>query len=413
MKKIVMGIAAVAMAASMFAVDFSASVQLWGTLAEGEKDAATKILGMDDANQKDTDALIMSVNGDKAGAKFQFYYNSSKADGIKGEGKCKPDNEGKYTGSCDVTISGSGVVARSAQLWFKPIDMLKIQLGNVEDDGLYKNRNDWWKESRGSQYSGWTSWYGRWSSYAAVSGYGLLATLTPIDGLTVQGGIAMNNNGNAFITIPTEGDAEFGSWGLLAKYQITDTISAGAAWAYTSGWKQLSFGADFGSWGTPYYGFVMARLFFDDGHAWWANKDDVTLTGICINNYFKYAVDAFTIHVAAPVTIRGLASGNAKTNLAGNDPSYMELSVKATYAIDAFTPYFVFGTPGNVSSSHGEGGDAVAWTFDDNFDLALEVRPGVTFNVGSVALDCGIAFIMKNDFDYFKWSIPFSAKIGF
>ena len=109
MKKIVMGAAALLCAASMFAVDFAATIKMAGDIAggavtEGTADT-TYIWKLNSNDQKDADALVVSVNGDKAGANFQFWYN--------------------YAGN------DADLKVRSTNLWFKPIDMVKVTVGDV------------------------------------------------------------------------------------------------------------------------------------------------------------------------------------------------------------------------------------------------------------------------------------------
>ena len=73
MKKIVMGAAALLCAASMFAVDFAAKVQMAGSIAKKNGDNVDFIT-LDKKDQKDADALVISASTDKAGANFQFWY---------------------------------------------------------------------------------------------------------------------------------------------------------------------------------------------------------------------------------------------------------------------------------------------------------------------------------------------------
>ncbi len=148
------------MATSMFAVDFAARVYMTGNIADGtiditddgKKGNAANIWTLSKTDQKDADAFVMSVNGEKSGAAFQFWYNYDAS------------------GSADLVV-------RSTSLWFKPIDQLKITIGDV-DVGTYKESMDWWKVASGEKAADHQTW--TWSSYATVSGAGISAEYTPI-----------------------------------------------------------------------------------------------------------------------------------------------------------------------------------------------------------------------------------------
>jgi hypothetical protein len=121
MKKIVTTIAALAMAVSMFAADFSATVQVKGDVAYGKSvDGASEfgLLGVENTNQKDNDLLELNYAGDKAGAFVRFWTVGDFAD--------QPLN------------------VRALKLWFEPAAGVKITLGNNEL-ALYKEQLDWWK----------------------------------------------------------------------------------------------------------------------------------------------------------------------------------------------------------------------------------------------------------------------------
>ena len=68
MKKIVMGIAAIACAATMFAVDISSTVKMNADIVRKSGDNV-EFFAVNKQGQKDNDALIFSANGEKAGEK--------------------------------------------------------------------------------------------------------------------------------------------------------------------------------------------------------------------------------------------------------------------------------------------------------------------------------------------------------
>lgn len=119
MKKIVGIIAAVAMAASVFAVDFTAGFQLKTDLFnfDGASENVTALTLKHD-NSKDDKPFIFSVSGDRAGGTLKFY-------------------DAGDTGAKAMT-------ANYWNIWFKPLDMLKIDLG-AQDIKLNCEHVTWWK----------------------------------------------------------------------------------------------------------------------------------------------------------------------------------------------------------------------------------------------------------------------------
>ena len=102
MKKIVGILAAAAVAVSAFAVDFSAGMQLKGELFK--YDGATKGLSamtLNSNNSKDDKPFIFSLSSDRVGGQLKIFHD------------------------------GTGTFKDAAyQIWFKPFDFLKVDLGN-------------------------------------------------------------------------------------------------------------------------------------------------------------------------------------------------------------------------------------------------------------------------------------------
>ncbi len=384
MKKIVGIIAAAAMAASVFAVDFNARVYMTGNIANGtidsngddKKEGAVNFWNLAKQDQKDADALVLSANGDKAGAQFQMWY--------------------QYTGG-----DTSALKIRSTSLWFKPIDMLKVTIGDV-DVGTYKEMIDWWKVASGEKAADHKTY--TWSSYATVSGAGLSAELTPIDGLWITAGVvAAPGNNMASITFnDNKEDETYGAYGVAAKYSFNNLLgiplSAAISWRDNGkdSTKILAIGADYGNnFAAGLYAMMNVRLRFEKETEL---SKDVSLGGIALDNYFKYSVGALNIQARLPITIRGF--GSDKTDL-----SYMCYEAKVTYAFDSFNVYL------DIENDN-------ACIFDKNSAketfLDMNVQPGVTFNVGSCALDVGLNVDVPNKkVANIGWSIPFTASVAF
>ena len=382
MKKIV-GIlgAAVMLASSVFAADMAAKVYMTGNIAGGDADNGVNFFKLDSVNQKDADALVVSVNGDKAGAKFQLWYKY---------GNEWSDDEGD---------AGYVMKVRSTSLWFKPIDMVKITLGDVEGDG-YTEQIHWWMDATGASLAQASGWDGKWSNYNTASGRGFEVEVTPISGLTAKLTVAPGAD-KWFANTKTAGTAAYGASLAYSFADLTGLpISAQLAWRDEGAKRNrsiLAVGADYGAaFGAGFYGFLNARFYFDSGNVKGEHTGDNTLRGICLDNYLKYSVGNLKVMACVPVTIR--VSGE------DGDTSFMTFDFKATYGIGAYTPYLEIMNNGNA-------GNYSPIAFDGSKDFYVAVKPGVTFNVGSCSLD--VAFLAEIAKDSFKWSVPFTAGVAF
>ena len=376
MKKIVTTIAALAMAVSMFAADFSATVQVKGDVAYGKSvDGANEfgLLGVEKTAQKDNDLLELNYAGDKAGAFVRFWTAAEFAD--------------------------TALNVRALKLWFEPAAGVKITLGNNEL-ALYKEQLDWWKVPCGASLAEFGSWDGRWQSGAAFhETWGSTIEVTAIDGLYLGLGAA-----SSFITKAGDADAVIGKWGAVAKYTING-ISFGAAYKNAGTFNLLTVGADFSK--DAFYGMIQGKIRFDDTAAGYNGGDKSKLAGITIDNYFKYNINGIGLQLTAPVTIRGLLDE-------ANDPSYMTLRAKVTIPIDAFTAYVVLGSDEGFNNGPAGSPGACIWKFDDfggNFNFYGNA--GVTLNVGVCALDLGVEVGYDKPSKTFAWAIPFTTKVAF
>ena len=403
MKKIITGIAAVAMAASLFAVDFSATVQVKGDIAYGqatENSSSFNLLGIENTNQKDSDLLEVHFSGDKAGADFKFW----------------------------TTVKENTLTVRSLKVWFKPMDMMTVSVGNV-GLYLYTERLNWWKVPMAGSVSQFGSWEEKWSSAAGLKeDLGLTLEVTPIDGLYLGAGVApgagssllaVSSSKNGDTTTTTD---SYLAWGAVAKYTFSDLgLSIGAAYRDDGkdNVKLLTIGADFSK--DSFYGFLQGKLNFDDhsdgNYSFAADKYGMTLRGVTIDNYLSYNFGFMNLQATLPVTIRGLVAYDTDAEKKA-DPSYMTARIKASFPVDAITAYVVVGSDeGFNNGPAGSAGNAV-WTFDDTFgdSFNIYVNPGVSFNVGACALDIGAEFAFQNAADgkgTFYWAVPFTTKVSF
>lgn len=111
MKKIMTAVAAVAMAGSLFAADVAAKVQIAGSLFNLKDSKVTALNVKDDATESYKAAVQMSVSGDKAGASVSY-------------------------------ANKPALTQVSHNIWFAPVDALKITVGNV-DTTLVQEKMDW------------------------------------------------------------------------------------------------------------------------------------------------------------------------------------------------------------------------------------------------------------------------------
>lgn len=398
MKKIVTTIAALAMAVSMFAADFSATVQVKGDVAYGKSvdgNSEFGLLGVENTNQKDNDLLELNYAGDKAGAFVRFWALAKEPADYYLDGSQGPLSVGGQYGDKLNVLS-----VRALKLWFEPAAGVKITLGNNEL-ALYKEQLDWWKVPCGASVTEFNNWDGRWASGAAFhEGFGTTLEVTAIEGLYLGLGAEAS-----FFTKAGDADPVIGQWGAVAKYTING-MSFGAAWRNTANWKLLSIGGDFSK--DAFYGMIQGKIRFDsDANAYSFNKDDAKLAGITIDNYFKYNINGIGLQLTAPVTIRGFLDD-------ANDPSYMTLRAKVTIPIDALTAYVVLGSDEGFNNGPAGSPGACIWKFDDfggNFNFYGNA--GVTLNVGVCALDLGVEVGYDKPSKTFAWAIPFTTKVAF
>lgn len=398
MKKIVMGIAALAMAASIFAVDFAATTQLKGDIAgitldnSGDKAVTTiNLFGVENTNQKDTDLLEVAFTGDKAGATFKFWTTAED-----------DANNINSAGSLEM---------RGLTVWFQPIDQLKVTVGK-SGLSLYTERINWWKVPCGASLAQFAAWDHRWSSASGLpDDKGAVKAELTIDSLYIGAGVAPGY-GNWWFTKAGEADATNTAYGAVVKYQIADAISAGIAWRDDgkSQPKILTAGVEFGNWGTSYYGFLQPKFYFDNQSAAYYHAGDVKLAGIAIDNYFSYNFGFMKLDATIPVTIRGFLNKDDAT-----DVSYMTARIKGTIPMDAMSLYFVLGTDEGLNNGPAASPTSLVWvlndTFMDKFNLYANV--GTSFNVGSCALDLGLEVAYDNGSKKTVIAVPFVTKVTF
>ena len=390
-------------AGAAFAADASAKLYQEGTLAAGGN-GDTSFMTLNNTNQKDADLLQFSYSGEQAGAAFRLWAQESETNYLDYEGNSGKDPIVRF---------------RSFSMWFKPVDMLKVSVGNV-GQYLYTEQINWWKTPCGSSVAQAAGWDHRWSNYSGIEGAGVNLTVTPIEGLQLDFG-AVPGWGKAFID-KTDTGTTIAAYGVTAKYSM-GSMSFGLGWrderitlvdggTTTNKTKILTVGADFNA--TGFYGFVQPRLRFDDN-----GEGGLDLNGVVIDNYGKYSTGALSVQFRFPVTIRLTGEDS--------DPSYLTYRVKASYALSGFTPYLSLE---NVDysyynwSGNGAVADGPVCFGKDDYSVGntfnMRVNPGVSFNVGEAALDIGVAVDIHSaksadttSKDKITWSVPFTLGVAF
>jgi hypothetical protein len=127
-----------------------------------------EFLKVNEKDQKDGDALIISGSSDKAGAQFQLWYRFDGTDGTKDGNPVDPTEK-------------AAIHVRNVNIWFKPIDQVKITVGNVAIDS-YKEQIFWWHGVYGAKPGSWGAFGGEYIGTQA----GVKAEIKPIDNLTFE-----------------------------------------------------------------------------------------------------------------------------------------------------------------------------------------------------------------------------------
>ena len=194
MKKIVGIIAAVAMAASVFAVEFSGGMRLEGSLFGYGADGSLSALNLKAVNQDYHRPFVFSVNGDEAGAQLKI---------------CEGDNATENTSAWNI--------------WFKPADAFKIYLG-AYDTNLFTESIDWTGSL--TQVSGF--------------GYGFQVAADALNWDVIVG----NGNGGTWMTKAKDGDAVINDFYTRVTFG-GDFGNAGAFLYANNTFKNMKFGAGY------------------------------------------------------------------------------------------------------------------------------------------------------------------------
>ena len=377
MKKIVSILGAVAvLASSAFALDISAMIQLDGDIAAFGKDT-TKLFMLKEWDPQGTSDYHykFDVSGDKAGATVFNYAG--------GDNNIEADTENVHEWN----------------LWFKPVDMLKVTVGDIYHGSAQPH-------------------FGWWAKVIDHADYGYQADLSPIDGLNLTFGIGSAYtglwesaaHGTYWFDKNGTGLRKLGEFWAGGSYNVDGvgafglSIDRGAkvnphGFAQTQAWGATPLALDFyysnQPWGQTGW-FADAALVWKEKSPYGSTEDDfdIELDRLTSQLYFELHSDAFALYLI------DVLEYNFDEN-AGDDGKTKAFKdgfeLKAQYAIDAYTPYIQI-----------DGYNVM--------DSKLGVKLAVGFSVGSCSFDVGPNFAINwadSDNTTFDVTVPIQFTLNF
>ena len=339
MKKIITGIAALAMLTSVFAVDFTAGFQLKGDVLSYDGNSKNiDVFKLSHENTKDDKPFIFSVSSEKAGGTLKFYDDAT-----------------------------GDIVANYWNIWFKPLDMLKVDLGN-HDTKL--------------NCESITYWMGK---VLGTSDWGIKATFS-FDALSVS---AMLNaaNGAYWASKPNKGDFTLGETALYASYGA-DFGTISALFVAKDTFKNIAIGAGYKNTFGSITMFADAAFNYVDKKAD-AYKND-TRSNLAVDADVKYAQDALSAEAYVKWTAADIE--NIK-----KDTMTIMAQAKLGYNVAGGQLYVKFV-------------DLDILNFMDGGNLN-QLELGFDGNMGTASYEIGAKLETVNG--KIKFSVPFWVRLGF
>ena len=407
-----------------FALDVDAHLNLEGNLANGGKGTSTRFIEINEQDQKNKDAFIFSLSGEKAGMSMSMIWTFTGDD--SDEGTITTYDGTNYTFS---SVSNADVNIRRANVWFKPTDWFKVTAGTFIQH-LYFDQMRWWQDVYGNKVG-----FRKWMNYregsgvdSDVSGAGLAVELKPFEPLTIELAAApgtsdsLDDTSGAFWNWDGNGEDTYLAWGVTAKYRLGDAYADNGLDKY----KLLSVGFDVGNaFRAPFYIFVQPRFYFGDKHnseigsyGYNRNADvsEYALTGIAIDNMFKFRLGAHAVFQARLPLVLRLTDED-------DDPSYLIYDLEFDYNMGEVTPYIEINN-GNRIFAPLLFGSKDGYTVADSF--AMDIRPGLKFTFGACQVFTGVDIYFgpgltkraSGTYTYYStgvsdigWRIPFGIDI--
>lgn len=405
-------------AVSAWAYDATANIRMKGSLVnvqqDGNGNTTTDILTNSPLDQKDNpgDGIEIDFDAGIAGAHLALWYKTATDNG--GDANEKDDWMAHF---------------RRTYIFIRPIDSLTLRFGYVGDDTFFKERIDQWKVGSPFSITGrdWTA-HPAYINCNDTEGWGFGINFRPIDQLVFNAGITPAKKGGYLgTTVPSiqfksnSEDVLIAPWGAGVKYYwnnfefqasyrsgVKGTTSDVGTVADT--WSVARFGAGYSD--SSVYAFFQPILGFDYNNA----TNLLEPTGLCLDIYGEYFLDAWTFMLHSPVTFRFTGDDG--------DASYIEWVALAKYNLGSFgnlddlSPYFKFGSTWddvNIDPKYR------MWRLDDTFGdyFNMTFAPGVSFKAANCIVDVAIQYDMysskyktQNDVEW-NISVPFSVKVSF
>ena len=359
MKKIVGILAAAAvLATSVFAADVSAKVKLDGKLLNvdttKEKDGVSAVSIGHAGHEAWNPVLKMAVSGDNYGAEVDFFIGKWDYN--------QPADQHVFSKSWQ---HGYGIASTGWKIWFKPIDVLKFDVGQIVE-----NTN---QES--IDYDAQLFKYDEWGYRVGFSTNGFTLNVAFHQGADAfwfsqaENGDAITKGLNVFASY----GADFGT--ILAVVDFNDTFrDINAAVGYNNTFGDI-------------------RLFVDAGIALDGTKDQESVFGAGFDVGFKYAKDAITFEAYAL-----FKETDFKLIGKDNDPMSLYFKTQFQYALDPCTLFVYFK--------------------DENFmakKFASTIKAGATGSVGACNWECyaQIDTGKGTNGDKLNFAIPVSFSVAF
>lgn len=348
MKKIVGIIAAVAMATSVFAADVSAKVEILGRIFN--YNASSKQAGLfavTEGLRSWNPVFSLAVSGDKAGASVKFYDN-------------------------DLNVTPQGVrnlETVNYNIWFQPADILKINVGQWSTN-LNQEKIDWSHTETGIDDVGV-------AFNIASNGFTFDAFFVTkwSNANWHNEGVSYGSDGAKYwFTKTDDNDAVIGQTYLKVGYGA-DFGTINAMLDATNSFKTLKFGAGYANTFGSVNMFVNAIAAID------TSKDDAfgkfRGEAFVSTNIDAFGISAFIAGEYVGKTNVGF-SGWRIGDISTPEKAAVGASLKFTYGINGYTPYLYIKDVNFLA---------------DNF--SMEVKPGVTFNVGTCAFDIAVDMTLQ------------------
>ena len=363
MKKIVGILAAAAvLATSVFAADVSAKVKLDGKLLNvdttKEKDGVSAVSIGHNTDESWNPVLKMAVSGDNYGAEVGFYIGKWDYGTVKVDDKEYPLNWQGWN-------HGYGVGLKEWKIWFKPIDVLKFDVGRI-DQATNQESIDY--DTCLFNYDGWGYRVG-FSSNGFTLNVAFHQDHDEFWFSQAANGDAITKGLNVFASY----GADFGT--ILAFVDFNDTFrDINAAVGYNNTFGDI-------------------RLFVDAGIALDGTKDQKSAFGAGFDVGFKYAKDALYFEAYA----RWFEKNFEVLGKEG-DPMYLYFKAKFSYKLDPCTLFVYFK--------------------DENFmakKFAATIKAGATGSVGACNWECYAQIDTGKgaNGDKLNFSIPVSFSVAF